>query len=70
MPRTVTQMQDIPKNDDFLAASARFVGKTRVYPDEAEEECEAVYPAREKRTAQREDRSYLKNPVSRSLKTS
>jgi hypothetical protein len=24
MPRTVTQMQDIPKNDDFLAASARW----------------------------------------------
>lgn len=24
MPRTVTQMQDIPKNDEFLAASARW----------------------------------------------
>jgi hypothetical protein len=48
-------------------------GKTGDNPDEAEEnagECEAVHPARKEKTAQKEDRSYLKNPVPRSLKTS
>ncbi|XTZ40654.1 hypothetical protein ACQYRI_06840 [Salmonella enterica] len=44
--------------------------QARKQDEENEGECAAIYPARKEKTAQKEGRSNLKNPVSRSLKIS
>lgn len=60
----------------MMSLRSRLINDVKFGPantGEAEEnvgECEAIYPAGKEKTAQKEDRSNFKNPVSRSLKTS